>query len=152
MTTNRVADVGLSDHPLSPRLGPGPAAATSTSLVPLTLDEYQQRAAETAIYPEKGTGSAMALAYVGLGLGEAGEIQNKIKKVIRDNGGALGPDVAAAIAKEYGDLLWYVANGVAELGFTLGDVAAANLDKLAKRKTLGLLGGSGDDRENSTGA
>lgn len=113
----------------------------------LTLDEYQTRAGETAIYPEKGTGSALALAYVGLGLGEAGEVQNKIKKVIRDDGGALRPEVAAALAKEYGDLLWYVANGVTELGLTLGEVAAGNLDKLAARKAIGALGGSGDDRE-----
>ncbi len=50
-----------------------------------TFDEYQERALKTAIYP--GTGSMMGLAYCGLGLGETGEVQGKIKKIMRDNAG-----------------------------------------------------------------
>ena len=49
----------------------------------MTFDEYQEATAETAIYPEAGTGSQIALAYVALGLSEAGEIQGKVKKTGR---------------------------------------------------------------------
>ena len=112
----------------------------------LTFNAYQTQALSTAIYPEKGTGSALALAYVGLGLGEAGEVQGKLKKVIRDNGGVLTTETRTAIGKELGDLLWYVATTAAELGLDLGDVAQGNLDKLSDRKTRGVIGGSGDER------
>lgn len=112
----------------------------------LTFNDYQQRAVATAIYPEKRTGSPMALAYVGLGLGEAGEVQGKIKKILRDNGGELTPDNRGAIAKELGDLLWYVAVTAEEIGVWLGSIAQGNLDKLADRAERGVLQGSGDNR------
>lgn len=112
----------------------------------MAFNEYQVLAATTAIYPESGTGSALALAYVGLGLGEAGEIQNKIKKVIRDSGGTLTDQMRADLVKEYGDLLWYVANGLSELGVQMSDAARGNIEKLFSRKDRGVLGGSGDDR------
>lgn len=112
----------------------------------LTFATYQSQASSTAIYPEKGTGSALALAYVGLGLGEAGEVQGKLKKVIRDNGGVLSDEARDAIGKELGDLLWYVAAAATELGVDLGEVAQGNLDKLFDRKDRGVLNGSGDDR------
>ncbi|WP_206673445.1 nucleoside triphosphate pyrophosphohydrolase family protein [Pseudactinotalea terrae] len=112
----------------------------------LTFNAYQTQALSTAIYPEKGTGSALALAYVGLGLGEAGEVQGKLKKVIRDNGGVLTEQARTDIGKELGDLLWYVAGAASELGLDLGDVAQGNLDKLSDRQMRGVLGGSGDNR------
>ena len=70
-----------------------------------SFNNYQDDIAPVAIYPEAGTGSVMALAYVALGLGEAGEIQGKIKKVIRDNGGVVTDETRLEIAKEVGDLL-----------------------------------------------
>ena len=112
----------------------------------LTFDDYQQQAVRTAIYPEKRTGSPMALAYVALGLGEAGEVQGKIKKILRDHDGEITPDARGAIAKELGDLLWYVAVTAEELGVWLGAVAQGNLDKLADRAERGVLQGSGDNR------
>ena len=110
----------------------------------LSFDEYQARTSETAIYP--GQNGVMGLLYVGLGLGEAGEVQGKIKKIMRDDGGELMPEKREAIVKELGDLLWYVSQTATELGANLGDLAQANLDKLASRKERGVLGGSGDDR------
>ena len=110
----------------------------------LSFDEYQERTAETAIYP--GQGQVMGLAYVGLGLGEAGEVQGKIKKVLRDDAGEITEAKRDAIAKELGDMLWYISQTATELGVAMSDIATANLDKLASRKERGVLGGSGDER------
>ena len=51
-----------------------------------------------------------------------------------------------AMAKELGDVLWYVAQLATELGLDLDDVAEANLEKLLSRQRRGVLSGSGDDR------
>lgn len=110
----------------------------------MNFDTYQYDASATAIYPGKGTVSG--LAYVGLGLGEAGEVQGKIKKVIRDSGGILEDQHRIAIAAELGDLLWYVAMAATEVGISLGAIAEGNLNKLADRAERGVLQGSGDDR------
>lgn len=111
----------------------------------LTLDEYQRRAAETAIYPRDT--EAAALTYVALGLtGEAGEIANRVKKILRDDAGALTPNATEAVVGELGDVLWYCAQLASELGWSLDGVARANLHKLASRKDRGVLGGAGDQR------
>jgi len=110
----------------------------------MDFNAYQRESASTAIYP--GQGEVMGLAYVGLGLGESGEVQGKIKKVIRDDGGVLSDEKRAAIAKELGDMLWYVSQTATEIGVSLDDVAEDNLDKLADRRQRGVLGGSGDER------
>ena len=69
----------------------------------LTLDEYQKMALETAIYP-------LPIIYPTLGLtGEAGEVSDKVKKVLRDNGGVFDNNKKREIAKEIGDVLWYCA-------------------------------------------
>lgn len=109
----------------------------------LTLTDYQSLARETAIYPFKGT--LNGLMYTSLGLGEAGEVQGKVKKLFRD-GGYDDEEKHQAIADELGDLLWYIANTAAELGFDLGKIGRRNLEKLNSRKERGVLGGSGDNR------
>lgn len=112
----------------------------------LTLDEYQALTAATAVYPDAETGSMLALAYVGLGLGEVGEIQGKIKKILRDDQGRVSNEKRIQIASEVGDALWYLARLAKELGFTFEEVAYMNLEKLADRKSRGVLTGSGDER------
>ena len=109
-----------------------------------TFNEYQTRTATTAIYP--GQGEVTGLLYCALGLGEAGEVQGKAKKVLRDDDGVLTDNKREAMAAELGDLLWYAAQLATELGVELGDIAQANLDKLAGRKARGVLQGSGDNR------
>lgn len=110
----------------------------------LDINEYQHKATETAVYP--GKGEVLGLLYVGLGLGEAGEVQGKIKKVLRDDNGVVTPEKREAILSELGDVLWYAAQIATELDANLSDVAQANLDKLAGRKERGTLTGSGDVR------
>lgn len=108
---------------------------------------YQRAAAETAIYPgHDDTGSWAGLAYCALGLGEAGEIQGKVKKIARDQGGDITQQARLAIAMELGDLLWYIAACCTQLDLELEAVAGINLSKLQSRKERGVIGGSGDDR------
>lgn len=113
--------------------------------MPLELNEYQDIARKTAIYKD-------AIIYPTLGLsGEAGEVAEKIKKLIRDKGGVAGlqsisDEDRQAVAREIGDCIWYCANLAHDIGFRLEDVARINIGKLAKRKEEGKLSGSGDNR------
>lgn len=103
----------------------------------MNFEEYQRRARETAIYPRD-----RAIIYPALGLaGEAGEVAEKVKKWIRD--GVLDKD---AVAKELGDVLWYLAAIAGDLDVNLQDVAEKNIQKLADRAARGKIQGSGDNR------
>ncbi len=87
------------------------------------------------------------LIYPTLGLvGEAGEIAEKVKKMIRDDGGKLTAERRDLLKKELGDVLWYLAQLCTELGFDMDEVANHNLEKLFSRKDRGKLGGDGDTR------
>lgn len=103
---------------------------------------YQEMAYETAIYPPEWKGIYPILGLVN----EAGEVAGKLKKVLRDENGHISEKALEAIKAEVGDVLWYVAAVCSDLGFSLGDVAEANLVKLASRQDRGVLGGSGDQR------
>jgi NTP pyrophosphatase (non-canonical NTP hydrolase) len=106
-----------------------------------TLNEYQQAASRTAIYP--GRESKDGINYCAIGLaGEVGEFLNKWKKVLRDD------DFShhAGLVDELADVLWYAAMAADELGVTLEDVANRNIEKLASRQERGKIKGNGDDR------
>lgn len=112
----------------------------------MTLDEYQTAARRTAQYPEE-----TRLLYPVLKLaGEAGEVAEKIGKLMRDEGWLPGRDLSAAqrdaLAKELGDVMWYVASVATDLGLTLDQVGRGNIAKLEARLARGTIGGSGDDR------
>lgn len=110
----------------------------------MQFNEYQKKASETAGYPEPG---GMAFIYPTLGLaGEAGEVAEKIKKVIRDEGGIISSEKRAEIQKELGDVLWYVSEIARQLELSLDDIATVNIAKLASRKERGVISGSGDNR------
>ncbi|UTN93066.1 MazG-like nucleotide pyrophosphohydrolase [Streptomyces phage Marky] len=111
----------------------------------MDFPQYQQGARETAVYPGQGQGAGLAYAALGLA-GEAGEVANKVKKILRDRGGVLNAQTAAAIAEECGDVLWYLAALCDELGADLGQVAALNLAKLESRALRGKIQGEGDSR------
>lgn len=110
-----------------------------------TFIEYQKKAAETAIYP--GRGSIGGLVYCALKLnGESGEVAEHVGKALRDDAGSITPERREAILRELGDVLWYVANLADELSEPLEAVARRNIKKLQDRKNRGALRGSGDDR------
>ncbi|AHJ10750.1 putative nucleoside triphosphate pyrophosphohydrolase [Rhizobium phage vB_RglS_P106B] len=128
------------------------------------IDEYQRIAVQSAIYPGKGT--PFGLMYVALGLAEAGEVQNKVKKAFRDDnvidfenyyGGngvhratvrfnPITPERRKQIVKEMGGVFWYLAANCDELGITMSEVALANLDELCGRGERDTLRGDGDNR------
>lgn len=108
-----------------------------------TLNEYQEACAQFAEYPHLGHG----LVYPALGLaGEAGEVCENTKKMMRDDHGVLSDARRSALKKELGDVLWYVARCAAEAGLTLEEVGQANIEKLSSRQRRGVLHGDGDDR------
>ena len=104
---------------------------------------YQKKARETAKYPNLGSNNI----YPTLGLvGEAGEVAEKVKKVIRDKNSIFDEESKLAIKKELGDVLWYLSNLCTEFNFSLEDVALKNLEKLRLRSLNGKISGSGDNR------
>ena len=106
------------------------------------LDMYQQVAKTTAIYPRE-----QAIIYPTLGLtGEAGEVANKVKKIIRDGSNKNDDRMVSEIKSEIGDCLWYIAVLANDIDCKLSDIANLNLIKLANRKEKGTIGGSGDKR------
>jgi NTP pyrophosphatase (non-canonical NTP hydrolase) len=108
----------------------------------MTVNEYQQAALTTAIYPED-----KRIIYPTLGMtGEAGEVADKVKKVIRDNGQVFTDEKKREIAKEIGDVMWYCATLANDLGYSLEEIADMNIQKLQSRKQRGMIGGSGDNR------
>lgn len=105
--------------------------------------EYQEKSRKTAKYPDVGNN----FVYPTLGLsGEAGEVAEKIKKVIRDHGGVFDEVLREEVKKELGDVLWYVSQISTELGLSLDEIAENNIEKLSDRMDRGMLGGSGDNR------
>ena len=113
---------------------------------PLTMNDYQADAAATMIYKWK-------VIYPSLGLAsEAGEVCDKIKKMIRDqdirfDGSEKLTDAQRAdIIFELGDVLWYVAALSRDLGVSLNELAHMNLEKLKLRQERNKLSGSGDNR------
>ncbi len=110
----------------------------------MTFDEYQKLALTTAQY----TGDELKdIMHWVLGVtGESGEIAEKVKKIIRDKNGEVSAADKTELAKEIGDVLWYLATLAHQLGVSFDKVAADNLAKLKSRQERGVIGGSGDNR------
>lgn len=108
----------------------------------MTLLEYGELAAKLSIYKK-----TKFPFYAVLGIcGEAGEIAEKVKKMVRDHGGRLTKSMTRKLLLELGDELWYVNALARDLGSSLEEIAAMNIRKLRSRKKRGTLRGSGDGR------
>ena len=109
----------------------------------MNFEEYQKLSRKTALYPNKDDN----FIYPTLGLmGESGEIAEKIKKVIRDEGGIISEEKRLELSKELGDVLWYLSQIATELKLPLDEIAKLNIEKLNSRKERGKISGSGDNR------
>lgn len=109
----------------------------------MNFNDYQKQAKKTAVYPNKGKN----YIYPVLGLaGEAGEVAEKFKKIIRDNDGKIDSEKKAEIEKELGDVLWYISQISTELKINLEDVAKTNIKKLSSRLKRNCIKGDGDNR------
>jgi NTP pyrophosphatase (non-canonical NTP hydrolase) len=108
------------------------------------FDDYQEKALTTAKFSEDEFKDTMHWV---LGVsGEAGEIAEKFKKIIRDKNGEISESDRAELKKEIGDVLWYLAVLARQLGLSFEEVASDNLAKLKSRSERGVIGGSGDNR------
>lgn len=107
----------------------------------ITFNEYQDQALATTIYPKEHK-----IVYPALKLaGETGEVSEKIGKWIR---GDYPMDVTkkAEVAKELGDVLWYITALANDIGYNLEEIATLNLGKLRDRRDRGTIRGDGDNR------
>ena len=103
----------------------------------MDFKEYQRKAVTFAIYP-----ATHKVLYPTLGLcGESGEVAEKVKKQVRD-----GVFNRHEVAKELGDVLWYLANICNDIGYNLDEIADLNISKLSSRKGRHVIQGSGDNR------
>ncbi len=108
----------------------------------MNFNEYQKEAYKTLIHKDRDN-----LAYFALGVaGESGEVADKIKKIFRDKGGVMSTDDKKDVAKEMGDVLWYLSQLTQYIGMDFAEIAQMNLDKLKSRQERGTLAGSGDNR------
>lgn len=112
------------------------------------LNEYQQQAMTTDFFNgemQVVTDPAFMAKLLGL-VGEAGEVAEKFKKIIRDKNSIISDEDKKEIIKELGDVLWYIATLAHYMGTPLEDIASMNLAKLASRKERGVSHGNGDNR------
>lgn len=116
----------------------------------MNLNEYQEKITIFDMFNAKAwngdlTKPAFMEKVLGLA-GEAGEVEDKIKKVLRDDGAKLTSETKEGITKELGDTLWYVATIARYLDVSLEEIAKDNIKKLQSRLNRNKLSGSGDNR------
>jgi NTP pyrophosphatase (non-canonical NTP hydrolase) len=104
----------------------------------MELNEYQQCALRTWIGKEKFVRSFLGVC------GEAGELSENLNKYLREDYDEA--ELKRRAFKELGDVLYYLSVTAHELGFSLEEIAAANVEKLAKRMAEGKIRGDGSDR------
>ena len=111
----------------------------------MNFNDYQEKCRTTAFYAHENEG--YKIIYPALGLtGEAGEVSEKVKKLLRDKNGIVDEEFINNIEKELGDVMWYIAALCSDLNLKMEDVAKKNIEKLFDRKKRDVLHGDGDDR------
>ena len=113
----------------------------------MKMKEYSKKAMTTDTFSGDKSIDSHSFLEKAFGLtGEAGEVAEKLKKILRDKDGVATDDDKKELAKELGDILWYVNSVGNYLGFSLEEIAQMNLDKVLSRKARGKTMGSGDNR------
>lgn len=97
----------------------------------MNFNEYQKAALRTA----KGMDNFKLLVNSALGIcGEGGEVADMVKKWAFQ-----GHELNVShVAKELGDVLWYIAVGAHAIGIDFEEIAQTNIDKLKKRYPEGF--------------
>lgn len=110
----------------------------------MTFDEYQKRALTTAVNDYE---PLMEKTIWAMGIsGEAGEVIEKWKKIVAYKNGEISEEDHAELAKELGDVVWYIAVFAHTLGLSFDDIMQRNLKKLEDRQKREVLKGAGDNR------
>ena len=113
----------------------------------MDFDEYQKIAAKCDCAEASLDPKSVGFLEKIMGLaGEAGEVTDKFKKIIRDKDGIISDEEKDAIKKELGDVLWYLASLARYLEIPLSEVARGNVEKLEDRMRRNVLHGEGDER------
>ena len=99
---------------------------------PLTANEYQKKAM-TTLNPALSKQDVLLNGVMGL-CGEAGECIDLVKKHLHQG----HPLDSEKLAKELGDVAWYLAETAWALDIALEDILRGNLDKLKKRYPQGF--------------
>ena len=99
---------------------------------PLTANEYQKKAM-TTLNPELSKQDVLLNGVMGL-CGESGECIDLVKKHLHQG----HPLDSEKLAKELGDVAWYLAETAWALDISLEDILRGNLDKLKKRYPQGF--------------
>lgn len=98
----------------------------------MTIDEYQ-KLAMTTLNPKLDKKDVLINGVMGL-CGESGEAIDIVKKWL-----AQGHELDKEhLAKELGDIAWYLAETVTALDLNLSDIFTANIEKLKKRYPEGF--------------
>lgn len=114
----------------------------------MKLNEYQKLALKTDSFDSQNvnvTDPAFVAKVLGL-VGEAGEVAEKFKKIIRNNDGVMKDVEKDLIIRELGDVLWYLSVLAHYLDTELEEVAKTNIAKLADRHNRGVIKSTGDER------
>ena len=98
----------------------------------MNINDYQAMAM-TTLNPELSRKEVLINSVMGL-CGESGEAIDIVKKWLAQ-GHALDKE---HLAKELGDIAWYLAEAATALDIPLEDILQANLDKLKKRYPEGF--------------
>ena len=107
----------------------------------MTVNEYQ-KLAMTTLNPALSQKDVLINGVMGL-CGESGEAIDIIKKWL-----AQGHELdKEKLAKELGDICWYLAETATALGLSLEDIMEANIEKLKKRYPEGFDAGRSVNRE-----
>ncbi len=111
----------------------------------MDFDEYEKLAAKTAHFDDRT--EEYKLMYLALGVaGEAGEVAEKIKKIMRNDHGVVSKEKREEVQKEIGDVLWYLSQLSRQLGFSFSSAAETNIAKLADRMARNVITSEGDNR------
>lgn len=129
-----------------------------------TFDTYEQLTNKTAIYQKSiddyvdeleipddnkkaDLKNLLGAIYEILGItGEAGELANKMKKVLRDNYGKLTEETMKNLSDENGDVTWYNARIFKRFKSSFQKGVESNIAKLINRAMSNTIKGSGDNR------